>query len=352
MLKRSFKVIACSVLALSMMLSVAGCNKKAVDTKSDASKATTTQAQKEAAPKPTFKPDKPVTLIVPSGAGGSTDLLARAVEKVWSKYCPQPATVVNKGNAGGAEGVVAVKNSKPDGLTLLVGYGGADLVSPHLMKVDYNILTDLAPVVHLSIHSNLISVPANSPYNSIKDIVDWAKKEKKPISSSVTLANGSVDLLVRGIGKAAGVEVTPVPTTGDAQSLTMIMGGQTTMGGSSLAAAFAHVKSGKVKPIASATKERDPVVPDVPTLIEQGINFYQWGSVKGVAVAKTSPPEVIAYYEDLFKKISDDADFKKAMADVAEPVQYMNTADFTKFFKQVYDDYGKQVKDLGIVPQK
>ena len=351
MLGRSFKIITCSALALSMMLSAAGCTKKAPESKSAATPAATTQAQKEA-PKPTFKPEKPVTLVVPSGAGGSTDLLARAVEKVWSKYCQQPVSVVNKGNAGGAEGVIAVKNSKPDGLTVLVGYGSADLVSPHLMKVDYDILTDLAPVVLLSIHSNVLAVPESSPFKTLKDVIDWSKKEKKPISSSVTLANGTVDLLVRGVGKAMGVDVTPVPTTGDAQSLTMLMGSNTTMGGASLAAAYTHIKSGKIRPIAIATKDRDPVVPDVPTLIEQGINFYQWGSVKGVAVAKTSPPEVVAYYEDLFKKICDDADFKKAMSDIAEPVQYKNTKEFTTFFKQVYDDYGKQVKDLGIVPQK
>ena len=307
MLRGSLKVVACSVLTLSIMLGVVGCNKTATDSKNDASKAST-QAQKEATPKPTFKPDKPVTMIVNSGAGGGTDLMARSIEKVWSKYCPQPVQVVNKGGAAGVEGTLAVVHSKPDGLTLLVGYGGADLVQPHISKMEYDILNDLAPVARLSINSLVLAVPANSPYKSINEIIEWAKKEKKPITSSITLANGTVDLLVRGIGKAAGVEVTPIPTTGDAQSVTMIMGGQTVMGGASLAGAYNQIKAGKIRPIAMATKERDPIMPELPTLIDQGINFFSWGSIKGVAVAKNSSPEIVLYYEDLFKKICDDAD--------------------------------------------
>jgi tripartite-type tricarboxylate transporter receptor subunit TctC len=256
--------------------------------------------------------------------------------------------ILNKGGAAGAEGTLYVARSKPDGTTLLVGHGGADLVSAHMQKMDYDVLTDLAPVALLSVNSLVLAVPPNSPFKSVKDVVEWAKKEKKPIVSSITSANGTVDLLVRGLGKVAGVEVTPVPTTGDAASVTMIMGGQTLMGGASLAGAYSHIKSGKIKPIAIATKERDPMLPDVPTMIEQGINYYSWGSVKGVAVAKNSSPEIIAYYEDIFKKISDDAEYKQAMTNIVVSPQYMNTADFTKMFKQAYDDFGKVVKDLGI----
>ena len=354
--KRNCTVSVCVALILLMVLSISGCSNGASQTKTEAPKvsaaATGSAAKTSEAAKSTFKPDKPVTAIVPAGAGGSTDLLARAIEKVWSKYCPQPLQVVDKGGAAGAEGAIAVRNSKPDGLTLLIGYGGADFVSPHFQKMEYDILNDFMPIARLSIHSNVLAVPASSPYSSLKEIIEWAKKEKKPVTSSVTLANGSVDLLVRGVGKAAGVDVTPVPTTGDAQSVTMMLGGQTVMGGASLAGAYAQIKAGKIKPIAISTKERDPVLPDVPTLIEQGIDFNQWGSVKGVAVTKNSSPEIVAYYEDLFKRICDDADFKKAMADIAEPVQYQNAADSAKFFKQVFDDFGKQVKDLGIQPQK
>ncbi|MDF2532691.1 MAG: transporter substrate-binding protein, partial [Clostridia bacterium] len=337
MLAKSSKFTICLLVAFSMMFSVSGCNKAADASKNDAPK-TSAQVQKEATPKPTFKPERPITVIVNSGAGGGTDLMARSIEKVWTKYCPQPLQVINKGAAAGAEASVFIRDTKPDGYTLLVGYGGADLVQPHISKMEYDVLNDFAPVARISINSLVLAVPTNSPYKSVKEIIDWSKTEKKPAASSVTLANGTVDLLVRAIGKATGAEVTPVPTTGDAQSVTMIMGGQTIMGGASYAGAYSQIKAGKIRPLAMATKERDPIAPDLSTLIEQGINVFSWGSVKGVAVNKNTPPEIIQYYEEVFKKVCEDAELKKLLTDIAVPIQYMNAADTKKFYKQVYDD--------------
>ncbi|MDF2522980.1 MAG: hypothetical protein K0R31_621, partial [Clostridiales bacterium] len=85
-----------------------------------------------------------------------------------------------------------------------------------------------------------------------------------------------------------------------------------------------------------------------PTLKEQGLNFSTWGSIKGIAIPKNTPKEVVAYYEGLFKKITDDADFKKIMDDMAQPIQYQNSGDFGKFIKQAYDDYGALIKELGL----
>lgn len=105
-----------------------------------------------------------------------------------------------------------------------------------------------------------------------------------------------------------------------------------------------------VAPIAVATPTRDPVYRDVPTLIEQGFNFSTWDSMKGIAVAKATPPEVIAYYEEVFKKISQDEEFKKTMADLGQPILYMNAKEYAELMKTVYD-YGKLIKDLNITIQ-
>ena len=153
---------------------------------------------------------------------------------------------------------------------------------------------------------------------------------------------------MRGIGKAAGIPVTPIPHAGGSQSMTTLIGGQTIMGGNHPAEVVGPLKSNKVRAIGIATPDRDPSLPNVPTLKEQGINFYTWGSVKGIAVAKGTSPEIIAYYSDLFKKICDDPDFKKAMQDMLQPVQYQNAEDYGKFMKQAFNDYGKLVKELGL----
>lgn len=334
--KRNWKMILCFVIVVSM-IALAGCGgKPAADPKKPAAA-------------PTFKPDKPVTIIVPFAAGGSSDMLGRAIEKVWNKHCPQPVQIVNKTGGGGIEGARFVSRAKPDGYTLVLGYGsGHDLVMPHLQKMEYDPFKDLVPIPRMSMHSVVVLVPENSPYKSVKEIVDWAKKENKPVTAAVSTTAGAVDIVMRGIGKSTGITVTPIPHAGGSQAITTLMGGQTMMGGGHPAEIIPQLKANRVRPIGIATPERDPALPNVPTLKEQGINFYTWGSVKGMAAPKGTPPEIIAYYSDLFKKISEDPDFKKIMADLVQPIQYQNATEYAAFMKQAYGDYGKLVKDLGL----
>lgn len=327
-----------TIMVLISMIVLAGCGKTpAADSKKTPEKAA-------------FKPEKAVTIVVPMAAGGSTDMLARAVEKVWSKYCPQPLQIVNKPGGGGIEGATFVSRAKPDGYTLTLGYGsGHDLVMPHLQKIEYDPFTALVPIARLSMHSVVVLVPEKSPFKTLKDVVDWAKKENKPVTASVSVTAGAVDLVMRGIGKSTGITVTPIPHSGGSQSLTTLVGGQTAIGGGHPAEVISQLKAGRVRAIGIATPERDPALPDVPTLKEQGINFYTWGSVKGIAAPKGTSKEIVDYYSDLFKKITDDAEFKKIMADMLQPVQYQNATEFAAFMKSASGDYSKLINELGLV---
>ncbi|WXJ94100.1 hypothetical protein MCACP_05700 [Neomoorella carbonis] len=307
-----------------------------------------TKETKETAQKSNF-PTKPINLIVPYAAGGSTDVLARAVEKVWPKYSSQPVLIINKSGSGGVEGREYVARSKPDGYTLLVGYGsGEDLVMPQTQKVPYDVFKDFIPVSRLSIHSVVVAVPANSQFKTLRDIINWAKKENKPVTAAVSTAAGAVDIVMRGIGKVAGINVTPIPHSGGSQALTTLVGGQTVMGGGHPSEVMPHIKAGRLRPIAVALPERDPALPEVPTLKEEGIDFYTWGSVKGVAAPAGTPKEVVAYLADVFKKISEDPDFKKSMAELQQPIMYLGPEEFGDFMQKAYADYGKLLKDLNL----
>lgn len=336
--KSKWKVVLSLVVVLSLLAVLSGCGK--------------TPDKKEAPQAAAFKPDKPITMIVPMAAGGSTDMLARTVEKVWSKHSPQPLQIVNKPGGGGIEGSTFVSRAKPDGYTLIMGYGsGHDLVMPHIQKVEYDPFRDLVPVARMSIHTVAVVVPENSPFNSMKDVIDWAKKENKPVTAAVSVKAGAVDLVMRGIGKAASINVTPIPHSGGAQSITSLIGGQTAIGGGHPTEIMTQLKANRLKAIGMATPERDPALPNVPTLREQGINFHTWGSVKGVAAPKGTPKEIVDYYADVLKKVSEDPEFKKAMGDMMQPVMYQGPEDFGKFMKQASDDYAKLVKELGLDKQ-
>ena len=334
-------------LSLAAMMLVAGCG-TAKKTETPAAAPATNAAAPAAK---TWKPEKQVTLVVPYSAGGSTDLLARAVEKVWSKYSAQPLIVVTKAGAGGYEGRESVMNGQADGYTLMMGLGsGEDLVTPQLRKT-VSSYADFAPVARLSVHSVVVAVPANSEIKSIADLIAWQKKNNKPVTAAVSTAGAAVDIVMRGIGKTANIPVTPVPHSGGSQAVTTLVGGQTITGGGHPSEVMPHVKAGRLRAIAVATPDRDPALKDIPTLKEQGVNFSTWGSVKGIGMNKKTAPEAIAYYEDVFKKISEDPDFKKAMDDLMQPIMYQNAKDFGAFLKQANDDYTKLIKDLNITLQ-
>ncbi len=293
-------------------------------------------------------PDKPIQLIVPYGAGGSSDLLARAIAQVAPKHFPQPLVVVNKTGGGGIPGRVDVVRAKPDGYTLLFGWGsGEDLVVPHQRKLPYDLFKDFETVCRMSIHSIVLAVPANSPYKTLADLVK-AGKSKEFLTASVSTKGGSVDITFLLFAKAAGIKVTTIPGTGGSSAITKLVGGHVDFGGGHPSEVLPHIKAGRLRALAVALEERDASVPDVPTFKEAGYDVVTAGSVKGVAVPKGTPKEVVQYLEKKFKEIADDPEFQKIMKDIGQPVNYMNAADYTVWFKKAYDQFGDLYKTLGI----
>lgn len=293
-------------------------------------------------------PDKPIQLIVPYGAGGSTDLLARAVAQVAPKYFPQPVVVVNKGGGGGIPGRVEVVRAKPDGYTLLFGWGsGEDLVVPHQRKLPYDLFTDFETVCRLSIHSIALAVPASSPYKSLADLAK-AAKGKEYVTASVSTKGASVDITFLLFGKAAGIKVNTIPGAGGADAITKLVGGHVDFGGGHPSEILPHMKANRLRALAVALENRDGSIPDVPTFKEQGFDVVTAGSVKGVAAPKGTPKEVIAYLEKKFQEVANDPEFKKIMGDLGQPVDYMNAADYKVWFKKSYDQFGSLYKTLGI----
>lgn len=297
-------------------------------------------------------PSKPISGFVPASAGGSTDLMSRAIEKIWPKYSPQPLVVVNKPGGGGVVCTEFVVRSKPDGYTLYLGYGsGHDIVMPHLQKMPYDPYKDIISIARISVHSVVVVTGAKSEFKSLPDMIAWAKKENKPITTSVATKAGAQDITMTAIAKTAGVNIVTVPFAGGADAVTALAGGHVMLGSGHPSEVGPHIKAGRFKPLAVALPQRDPSLPDIPTLKEQGINVSTWGSVKGVGAPAATPKEVVTYLETTLKKVTEDAEFKKIMADLNQPVMYLNSADFAKFLQDVHADYGKLIKELNITIQ-
>ncbi len=188
-------------------------------------------------------PTKPIELVVPFAAGGSTDVLARLVAKYAPKYFDQPLVVVNKPGGGGVIGTEGVVRSKPDGYTLYMGYGsGHDLVMPHFQKLPYKTFEDLVPVCRLSVHSVAMVIRADAPYKNFKEFVEWGKKRPQ-VTASVSTKAGSVDITFQALGKATGLKIVTIPFRGGAESVTAIVGGQTDIGANHPSEIMSHIKA-------------------------------------------------------------------------------------------------------------
>jgi tripartite-type tricarboxylate transporter receptor subunit TctC len=293
-------------------------------------------------------PTKAIELDVAFVAGGSTDVLARLLSRFAPKYFDKPLIVVNKPGGGGITGTEGVVRSKPDGYTLVVGYGsGNDLVAPHFQKMPYDPFNDLTPVCRISVHSIVMIFRPDAPFKTLKEFVDWGKKREQ-VTASVSAKAGSVDITFQAVGQATGLKIVTVPFRGGAEAVTAIVGGQTDCGGNHPSEIISHIKAKRLIPIAVALENRDPAIPDVPTFKELGYNVVAVGSVKGVAAPKGTPPDVIRYLVERFKKVCEDPEFIKAMKDIGQPVMYQGPEEFAKYLKDGFAQFGQMIKEFNI----
>ena len=294
-------------------------------------------------------PNKPISLIVPYAAGGSTDVVARALAKVATKHMPQPLVVVNQPGGAGITGRVSVVKAVPDGYTLLFGYGsGEDLVTPHVRKVPYDQFKDLAQIAQVTVVSIILVVPANHPAKNLKEWVEWAKAQNRPINGAVSTRGASVDITMQAFMKVAGLNGATIPFRGGAEAVTALLGGNTDFSGQVYSEAMPHVKAGRLKVLAVGTRERDPVIPDIPTFMEEGVNVWTFGAIRGIGAPKATPDTVVDYPEKAFKKMTEDPEFHQIMKDIVHPVLFRERKAFMQNMQDGFDMYGKLIKELNL----
>ena len=236
-------------------------------------------------------PTKPVTVIVPFPAGGSTDTLARAIGPKLNEKLGQPFVVENKPGATGTIGAAQVKRAPPDGHTILVTSLGPLVIAPHLIKTpgyDPNKDFDLVTVAVQA--PNVLVVPAASPFKSVADVIAKQKAQPGKVSFSSS-GNGSSDHLTAELfWQQTGSEGLHVPYKGGAPAISDLLGGQVEASFQNINAIIEHVNAGKLRALAITSQKRSSLLPNVPTLAEagvKGVDVYSWQAIvapKGLPV--------------------------------------------------------------------
>ena len=290
-------------------------------------------------------PSRPITLIVPYGAGGVSDVVARALAQSLGKQLGQSVIVENKPGAGASMGVMDMKNAKPDGYRLTLSPVGI-FRQPHIQKVAYDPVADLTYVAAYMAYDFLLAVPADSPFKSVKDIVDQSKKQPGSVDYGTPGKFSANHVLMALLEKKAGVQFTHVPYKGDAEAVNALIAGHTKTGvfGNTV---LPYMNSGKLRALAIASETRPTAFANVPTFREQGYDVVT-PSPLGIAGPKGLPADIVRKLEGAVKVAMDDPAFQQAAANYGVRLEYRNAQDYSAFAKKAFAEEGAIVQSIGL----
>lgn len=292
---------------------------------------------------------KPITLVVPFPAGGTTDVLARALADKLGTALGQTVIVESKPGAGATLGADFVVKSKPDGYTLLMGAIHHTIAPAVFRKVPYDLQKDFAPVTTVALVPNVLVVNVSNPAKNVADLVAQAKAKPNQLNYGSN-GNGTAQHLIgTQFENLNGIQITHIPYKGSGPLVTDLIGGQVTMSFDTVTPVLPHIKAGKLKALAVTTGKRSSALPDVPTLAESGLKGFDIGTWFGVLAPVATPKDIVARLNAEAVKIIQSPDFRKRMDEIgAEPIG--NTPE--QMGKQIHDDvekFARLVKDAKVV---
>jgi len=260
-------------------------------------------------------PSRPVTFIVPFSAGGTTDIVARLVGAKLQQMWGQPVVIEDRPGAGGNIGAGVVAKAQPDGYTLLVPSGSILTVNPHIYKdMGFDPQKDLVPITNLASGPMIVVVNPNVPARNLKELIALAKKEPGQLNFGSAGIGSQVHMAGEGFADAAGIDIKHIPYKGEALGLNDLMGGQVQLMVGNIAAASGFVRSGKLRALAVTSKDRSPMMPDVPSADEAGLPGFESVGWFGLMAPAGTPRAIIDKVQADTAKALQDPEVKAALA--------------------------------------
>jgi tripartite-type tricarboxylate transporter receptor subunit TctC len=294
-------------------------------------------------------PTKPVSLVVGFAPGGSADSLARLLAQKLASSLGQPVIVDNKPGAGATIATAAVAASKPDGYTLLMvtsGHAGSAALYP---KLSYDTLKSFEPVAKVGASPVVIVAPASAPYKQLKDVIDAARKSPGKLNYAAGGGGATTtSLAAEFLKNEAKIDMVMVPYKGSGPALTALLSGEVDLGFDIPSSALPHIKAGKLRPLAVTTKTRSSVLPDVPTVAEQGMAGFEVTGWFGVLAPAGTPAAVIARLNKEINAVLSDPETRNKLEGIGVEAAPGSPADFGKLIASETRRYGDAIRKLGI----
>mgnify|MGYP000078295483 FL=1 len=296
-------------------------------------------------------PNKPIKLIVAFPPGGTSDLMGRLIADELGKVLKQPIVVENIAGAGGIVGMERALKLPADGYTLIQSGVGQNAVAHGLdPNLKYNSMTDFTHLTQVNSSPNVLVVHPSQPFKTVKDVVDFAKKNPGKLDYGFTHA-ASGHMAMELFKQTTGIFMTGIPYKGGGPMLNDLLGGTIPMVFLNQDVVMPHVRSGKLRAIAVSSKERNPLYPDVPTVAESGYKGFEATSWSGVSVAKGTPPAIVDKLEAGLAQAMKSESFKQRLTSVGFVVPPSGSKHYTAFLKSELDQWTRVIKTAGIKPE-
>ena len=293
-------------------------------------------------------PAKPIKLISPFPAGGTSDVMARLLSEEMGKILKQPVLVENVGGAGGVIGTDRGLKAPADGYTLIQTGVGQNAVAHGISKnVAYDSKTDFIHLTQVHSGPNVLVVHPSTPFKTFKELIAYAKANPGKLNYGYTPA-ASGHMAMELLKQTAGIFMVGIPYRGGGPMMTDMLGGTIPLMFINQDVALAHVKAGKLRPLAVSSLERNPLYPDVPTIHESGYKGFQALSWSGLSVAKGTPKPIADKLEAAAVAALQTPSVRQRLEATGFVVPPLGSAHYTKFVAAEHDSWVKVIKAAGI----
>ena len=294
-------------------------------------------------------PNKPVRLVVPFSPAGTTDVLARLVGERLSASLGQQFVVDNRPGAAGNIGTAQVAKAEPDGYTLLMGTVGTHAINSSIYPtLPYDPVKDFAPVTLVATVPNVLVVNPEVPANSVKELIALAKEKPGELNFASSGNGTSIHLSGELFKTMAGVDMVHVPYKGSGPAVVDLLGGQVDMMFDNLPSSAPQIKAGKLRPLAVTTKERSPMLPDVPTMAEAGVPGFESYSWFGILAPAGTPEAIVNKLQGEIAKALADPAMRERFAEVGAVPVGDTPAEFADLIAAETAKWAKVVEEAGV----
>jgi tripartite-type tricarboxylate transporter receptor subunit TctC len=297
-------------------------------------------------------PHKPVRLLIPSPPGGGTDILGRVLREGLAETLRQPIVVDNRGGASGRIAAAATAKATPDGYTLLFTYGGVLTTGlPLFGKLPYHPIHDFAPVAMMAHVPGVLVAHPSFPARSVGDLVKLARSKPGALTHGTSSIGSSSHLNMELFKQMAGLDMLQVSYPGDGPALTALLGGHVLFAFNNVVAAQPHLQSGRLRPLAVATSERVPQLPDVPTVAESGLPGYEGLLFYALVAPARTPPAIVQRLNADVRKIKQMPEVRAQLDRLGAIPIDMQPAELGAFLQRELDKWTRVIRKANIRPE-